>query len=390
MSATGPATGDRHEVYAAKRHVTIVGALVNVLLAAGKIAAGVVGQSQALIVDGVHSLSDLVSDALVVWAARMASLDPDHNHPYGHGRFETAATVGVGALLLLVAGGFAYDAIVRLLRPELLGDPGLLALSVAVLSVVFKEGLYHYTHRVADDCCSDLLHANAWHHRSDALSSVVVIGGVLGAMAGLPWLDAVAALVVALMIGAVGMRLAWRSAQELVDTGLDPEEVRSIGELIDEVDGVQRHDDLRTRQMGNETLVDVRVRVPPDISISEGHRIGDAVLERVRGQLDHVADVFVHVDHEGPEAQQRSAELPLRPEAEASLRDAWADLLPGIAEAELVLHYSGGQLHVDVILARSAVAHAGAMPTVEALHHATGHLRFLGRIRLLQDLSEDG
>lgn len=385
MSRPVQPDGGARGTYAAKRRVTVVGAVANVLLSAGKILAGLLGQSQALIVDGVHSLSDLVSDALVVWAARMASLDPDHNHPYGHGRFETAATVAVGALLLLVAGAFAYDAVVRLLRPELLGRPGWLALAAAVTSVAFKEALYHYTARVAYACRSELLRANAWHHRSDALSSVVVIGGVLGAMAGLPWLDAVAALVVALMIGAVGWRLGWQSARELVDTGLDPQEVESIGRLIDEVEGVQRHDDLRTRQMGNETLVDVRVQVSPDITISEGHRIGDAVLERVRGQLDHVADVFVHVDHEDPDAQQRSADLPLRADAEAALRQAWQGLLPDTERLEMVLHYRDGALHVDVILPPSTAPDA-PLPGSRTLRRAASHLPFLGEVRLLRYL----
>ncbi|MFO7857489.1 MAG: cation diffusion facilitator family transporter, partial [Ectothiorhodospiraceae bacterium] len=323
MALSSRVDNESASTYSAKRRVTVVGAAVNILLSIGKISAGLVAHSQALVVDGVHSLSDLVSDGLVIWAARIAAMDPDANHPYGHGRFETAATVAVGVLLLAVAAGFALDAVGRLWRPGSLPVPGWLALVAAVASLLLKEALYHYTVRVAGACASELLRANAWHHRSDALSSVVVLGGVLGAMAGAPWLDAAAALVVAGMIGVVGWRIAWQAARELVDTGLAPEEVASIGALIDEVEGVHFHEDLRTRQMGNETLVDVRVRVPRDITISEGHRIGDAVVARVSRNLDHVADVFVHVDHEPDSAQQRSAELPLRPEAEAALRDAW-------------------------------------------------------------------
>lgn len=382
MSAEQVLNGDD---YQAKRRVTLVGSLVNVLLAIGKIIAGVVGNSQALIVDGVHSLSDLVSDALVLWAARVGSYGADLDHPYGHARIETAATVGVGALLLLVAGGFAYDAAVRMMSPEDLLTPGWIALGAAIFSVLAKEALYHYTTHVANAVRSDLIHANAWHHRSDALSSVVVIVGVAGAMAGLPWLDALAALVVALMIGAVGWRLAWHSARELVDTGLDPDELAYIGRLIDSVDGVECHEDLRTRRMGSDTLVDVHVRVAQDISVSEGHRISDAVLLRLCREVDHVAEVLVHVDHEGVAEARRSIRLPLRRRAEAQLREAWGRLLDDYPHNRLILHYRDGRLDVDLILTGLPDDHPfQALAALQTrLRERAAGIDYIGRIRLL-------
>ncbi|RLK48708.1 cation diffusion facilitator family transporter [Alkalispirillum mobile] len=385
MSAESLLNGDD---YQAKRRVTLVGSLVNVLLAIGKIIAGVIGHSQALIVDGVHSLSDLVSDALVLWAARVGSYGADLDHPYGHARIETAATVGVGALLLLVAGGFTYDAAIRMMNPEDLLTPGWIALAAAVFSVLAKEGLYHYTKRVARVVRSDLIHANAWHHRSDALSSVVVIIGVAGAMAGVPWLDALAALVVALMIGAVGWRLAWHSARELVDTGLDPDELAYIGRIIDSVDGVEGHDDLRTRRMGSDTLVDVHIRVAQDISVSEGHRISDAVLYRLCREVDHVAEVLVHVDHEGLPEARRSAKLPLRRRAEAELRSAWGQLLDDYPHNRAILHYRDGHLDVDLIITGLDDApQAGRLPALQQqLQERAEHIPYVGRIRLLAHL----
>lgn len=284
------------DAYREKRRITIVAAAVNAVLAVVKIVGGVVGQSQALVVDGVHSLSDLASDGLILGAARIGARGPDSNHPFGHARFETAATLALAAILLLVAGGFAYDAVLRLLLADQHGDPGWLALAVAVLSVVANEGVYQGTARVAVRAESEMLRANAWHHRSDALSSLVVIFGVLGAMAGLPWLDGVAALVVALMIGAIGWRLGWEAGRELVDTGLDADGLAGIRASALRVNGVLGISDLRTRRMGPRTLVTIRVRIDPAITAGEAHAICVAVRHSLRAEIDSIGEVFVGID----------------------------------------------------------------------------------------------
>ena len=282
---------DNH--WPAKRRVTLVGAVVNLLLSVGKIVGGIVGQSQALIADGVHSLSDLLSDALVLFASRWGSLEADHNHPYGHERIETLATLGVGLLLLALGAGFLIDSVGRLLNPERLWTPGWLAFGLAVLSVLTKEGLYHYTVRVARQTGSSLLRANAWHHRSDAFSSVVVIIGIGGALAGLLWLDAVAAAIVGIMLGWVGWRLLGEAATELVDTGLSQRELDALAETIDAVDGVRGHGRLRSRRMGGRIFVDVRVLVDGQLTVREGHKIAEQVRLRVIDQLPGNADVVV-------------------------------------------------------------------------------------------------
>lgn len=277
----------------AKRRVTLIGAVVNLLLSAGKIIGGLLGQSQALIADGVHSLSDLLSDALVLFASRWGSLEADHNHPYGHERIETMATLGVGLLLLALGAGFLVDSVSRLLNPERLLEPGWLAFGIAAVSVLGKEALYHYTVRVARQTASSLLRANAWHHRSDALSSVVVVVGISGALAGMLWLDAVAAAIVGIMLGWVGWRLIGEAATELVDTGLSGRELNALAATIDAVDGVCGHGRLRSRRMGGRVFVDVRIKVDARLSVLDGHRIAEQVRQRVVDQLPGHADVVV-------------------------------------------------------------------------------------------------
>ncbi|MES9846020.1 MAG: cation diffusion facilitator family transporter, partial [Candidatus Sedimenticola sp. 6PFRAG5] len=197
----------------ATQRVTVIGAVFNLLLAVGKTVFGFIAQSHALIADGVHSLSDLLSDALVYFAAAHAHQGPDSDHPYGHGRFETAATMGLGIILLLIAAGITWDAAHRLFEPDALLQPSTLAIYVALLSVVVKELLYHYTMRVAKRINSEMLRANAWHHRSDSVSSVVVVIGVGGTLAGLPYLDAIAAIGVGLMIAHIGWEIGWPAFQ---------------------------------------------------------------------------------------------------------------------------------------------------------------------------------
>ena len=298
--------------YQDARRVTLVGAVVNILLSVFKVLAGWLGSSHALIADGIHSLSDLATDVVVLVAAKHGAKDADDEHPYGHGRIETLATVALGIVLILVAFGIGYDAIRRLFAPEQLLLPGMLALSAAVISVLVKEGLYHYTAIVARKLRSNLLRANAWHHRSDAVSSIVVVVGVIGSMAGLGYLDAVASVVVAVMVAKIGWDLSWQSAHELIDRGLEQDDVEVIRNKIMAVDGVRAMHDLRTRRMGGNAFVDVDVLVDPSITVSEGHRIGEEVLKRLNQDIDEVTDVTVHIDPEDDETDTPSGDAPMR------------------------------------------------------------------------------
>ena len=373
----------------AQRHraitrVTLVGALVNLLLSIAKIFGGIVAHSQALIADGIHSLSDLFSDALVVLASRHANRAADADHPYGHGRIETAVTVALGAVLILVAIGIAWDAVGRLFKPEALQTPQALALWVALASVLSKEALYHYTLRVGRKVRSNLVRANAWHHRTDAISSLVVIVGVGGAMAGLPYLDAVAAVIVAVMIAKVGWDLGWRSVRELVDSALEPEEVDAIRRAILRVDGVLALHELRTRRMGSEALVDVHVLVEPYLSVSEGHYVSEAVHWQVVREIDHVSEVMVHIDPEDDMERSPSRHLPSRQRIVASLRGCWSDLPQSEAIERITLHYLDGAIDVEVTLAAQPMeAEASWAALEEELRRKAHDVTAVRRIDLL-------
>ncbi|MGD8710269.1 MAG: cation diffusion facilitator family transporter [Ectothiorhodospiraceae bacterium] len=365
-----------------KTRITLIGAAANLLLAALKVVIGFIGQSQALIVDGIHSLSDLVSDGLVLFAAHAGSKDADDNHPYGHGRFETAATVAIGVVLLMVAGGFAYDAVLRLLRPENLWVPHWIVLPAAVASVLAKEVLYRYTARVGRRCRSQLIEANAWHHRSDALSSLVVIGGFAGTLAGFPWFDAVAAIIVAGMVGTMGWQFAWQSVQELVDTGLDPNTVEELADVVNSVEGVRSHHNLRTRFMAGEVLIDVHILVDPLVSVSEGHRIGEAVHDRLSEHLDRAGEVLVHVDAERLETPE-DRRPPLRTRILSDLEDAWKDIPEAALARRITLHYRNDKVDAELLLTADTLAPDQLGPLGTRLEKAAGGLNYLRDVRVL-------
>jgi len=342
-------TVSRSEVrFSETRKVAIVGAVVNLVLAILKTVIGFAAQSQALIADGVHSLSDLLSDGLVYVAAKQAAQGPDSDHPYGHGRYETAGTLGLSILLFLAAGGIVWDAAMRLLSSEGAQTPGVIAIYAALFSVLANEGLYQYTARVGRKIESNLLIANAWHHRTDAVSSIVVVIGVGGALAGFPYLDAVAAIAVGLMIAHVGWELGWPALQELVDEGLEESDLDDIKQIINEISGVQGLHMLRTRKMGGRVSTDVHILVDPLISVSEGHMISQTVIDRLIEHVDPIVDVTVHIDPEDDEKGTPSKGLPLRIEAEALLEQAISSLHGYPKHKRIVLHYLAGCIDVDI------------------------------------------
>jgi len=340
------------------RNVTLVGSVVDLLLGVAKILVGYIAQSQALIADGIHSLSDLVTDFMVLFAAKHASRGADAEHPYGHGRIETVMTVALGAALIIVAIGIAWDAVRRMFEPELLFHPGWLALVVAAISIVAKEAIYHYTMNASKRLRSKLLRANAWHSRSDAISSVIVFIGVLGAMAGLDYLDAVAAVGVAMMIVKIGWELAWHSISELIDTALDEERVQSIRKTIEAVPGVVDLHMLRTRRMGADALVDVHIQVESYLSVSEGHQISETVRQQLIDEIEEVTDVMVHIDPEDDEMTTAACDLPDRDEVTGILKQVWADEPLARDIQEITLHYLDGHIEVEACLPLKTVENA--------------------------------
>ena len=369
------------ERYAIIRRVTLVGAGVDLILAVGKIGGGFAAHSQSLVADGVHSLSDLVTDLLVLLAAKLARAKPDAEHPYGHERIETAATVALGVVLIVIGAGIAIDAFRRLFHPEELPIPAWWAMAVAAVSVGFKEGVYHYSMRAAKRFRSKLLEANAWHARSDAASSIVVIIGVGGTLLGLGYLDAIAAVIVAWMIGAMGFRLARQSVEELIDTGLDPEQVESIRTALMRIDGVRDLHMLRTRQMGPKSLVDVHILLDdPKLSVSEGHQISEIARAELIREFRDIEDVTVHIDPEDDEEIAHGRDLGLRGEIESRLRADWADVPEVESIRRITLHYLNGRIQVEVELPLDLALERGAPESIRR--------RFEQAVRKDSDVSE--
>lgn len=335
---------------AATQRVTLVGMTVNIVLVIAQIIGGIITASQALIADAIHTLSDLVSDVVVLFAAHHAGKDADANHPYGHGRIETLATVIIGLLLGGVAVAIFTQAWERLFGSAPLVTPNVWAMGFAALAIIGKEGLYHYTMHVAKRIHSPLLKANAWHHRSDAFSSVVVLLAVGGAQLGLPWLDAVAAMLVAVMIFYMAIQLILESTSELVDTGLEQSEVETIRQFICAIDGVENVHLLRTRRMGGRVLADVHLQVDGQISVSEGHHIGETVMYRLRKQFPSISDVVVHIDPEDDETAHPCANLPSRLELLDALRAQPATAPLWAHVEDIMLHYINGRIALDLLL----------------------------------------
>lgn len=323
---------------------------IDLILSIGKTLAGILYHSQALIVDGVHSFSDLVSDLFVIWITRLSNEAPDEDHPYGHARFETVGTVVFGLFLTIVAIGFGYDGIRKILDDEVLQIPAMPALIVAIVAIAAKELLYRFTLKMGEKLNSKLLLANAWHHRSDVLSTIVVIVGISGAMNGYPKFDAYAALVVAIMIAWVGIKLIWESLTELVDTSPFAGDIDNLTATISQVKGVIGVHELRSRKMGPNTLLDAHIQVPSYVSVSEGHQIGDWVAEMLHRNYKDISEVIVHIDAEDDLSHPDKSLRPMRNEIQPLLESCWSEILQPSDILSMSLHYLKGKIKVDIIL----------------------------------------
>ncbi len=363
--------------------ITLWGVAVNLFLSVIKIAGGIIGQSQALLADGIHSLSDLASDGMVLLAVKHAGEDADEDHPYGHGRYETLATVALGILLISVAVGIAYDAILRLEHPDEIAIPATFTLLIAAISILSNEGLYHATRVVAKKIRSPLLDANAWHHRSDAVSSIVVLIGIAATYIGYPLLDAIAAIIVALMIAKIGFDLSRQSVQELVDTALEPEMVNQIKQTILEIDDVRELHLLRSRRMGHNALVDVHIQVSPKLSVSEGHHISESVEKALIEKFDEVNDVTVHIDPEDDETAASCKHLPLRSELLLTLNNECSKhgVLKNIDD--ITLHYLNGHINVEAFMPLKYLQTLeDAEPLKQDFRNACKQIAYIGECQL--------
>ena len=284
--------------------VTLWGSCVNLVLAGTKLAVGIVVGSAALVADAMHSISDLFTDLVVILGVRLSDRPADESHSYGHGKYETVAASIIGFVLVGTGVYLASRAGLSLYRQEE-SFPGYAVIVVAALSIVAKEAIYQVTQRVARKVRSTMLSVNAWHHRSDALSSVaVLVGGIAGSV-GWGHADQVAAVAVGVMIGAVGLNALWKVFVELCEGSISFGEQKAIVEAIQSVSGVSSWHRLRTRLVGRQVFMDVHVRVDPHLSVAEGHLICSIVERNITQSVDRPINIVVHCE---PDASPAKAE----------------------------------------------------------------------------------
>ena len=275
--------------------ITWLGLFANLILAIAKGFIGTIAHSSALIADAGHSVSDLLSDSITLWAVHMAGVPKDKNHPYGHGKFETVGTFIVAIFLLLTGVGVAWHVLNKIDTPEV---PGTAALWMAGIAICFKEALFHVTRMVGRRSGSRVLLANAWHHRSDAISSVAALVGIGGAQWGIPLMDPIAGVLVAGLIIKTGIDIGYESIRELTDESVEEEVISELGHILAEIDGVDHFHEMRARRMGPQLLVDLHIEVDSMMSISAAHQVAERVRLRILDELPAVNEVLVHVDAE--------------------------------------------------------------------------------------------
>jgi cation diffusion facilitator family transporter len=355
------------ERFAEGQRITWVSVAVNIVLTAMQLVVGLIAHSQSLIADAMHTLSDIVADAFVLFANRKGAEAADEDHPYGHGRFETAASLVLGLLLAGTGAGILIAAAGRLQDIGSAPPVGVAAMWAAIFTLAAKEGLFRYMLAKAERLRSPMLVANAWHARADALSSLVVAAGIAGALLGFNFADAVAAIIVGAMIVHAGFKFAWAAIRELIDTGLSAEEVDAIRHTIASTSGVLSMHELRTRRMAHQVLVDAHVQVNPRISVSEGHRVAESARQRVLENHPEVLDVLVHVDAENDLLGNAAIQLPERAVLLAHLRELLGANPPEFEQT--TLHYLGNRVEADVFLPpgyADAAGMAGIRQRVEA------------------------
>lgn len=346
-SAAADQSAEKHRV---AQKSTLVSISLNTVLMALQIAVGTFAHSQALVADGIHSLADLISDFVVLFANRHSGAKPDADHNYGHSRYETVASLFLGGLLIAVGAGMLWRAGTRLADMQSIPAVHTSALAVAVLVLVSKEGLFRYMLREAQRVRSAMLIANAWHARSDAASSLVVAIGIVGSLAGVRLLDPIAAAIVGFMIARMGWTFGWDALQDLSDRALDEAATADMRELLLATPGVRDVHELRTRKMGDFALVDAHILVDPLISVSEGHYIAESARLRVLTD-NRVLDALIHVDPENDALAHPPVDLPTRQRVVAEVDEALA--ASGSKATAIDIHYLSTGLHVQIVLPAS-------------------------------------
>jgi cation diffusion facilitator family transporter len=318
---------------------------VDALLSIFKLGVGFFARSPALIADGLHSLSDLGTDILALILGNLAKHGPDEDHPYGHARYETMGTAVLGTVLMIVGLGIGLENVQAMFSGESV-TPHWLALIAVAVSIISKEALFHFTMRYARLTRSNLLEANAWHSRSDSLSSVVVFVGIICSFAGFPIVEYIAALAVAALIGKMGFTLAWDAAQDLIDRGVSTEQQEAYIATLRDVEDIIDVHLLRSRVMGTDVLIDAHIQVAPTLTVSEAHQINDFATALLKSKHTEITDITLHIDFEADHRKKKTKLDPMRGEIIKLLSDA------GVSHFERIyIHYQNNKVNVELVFA---------------------------------------
>lgn len=277
--------------------VSVISIAVNLGLSLAKLVAGIIGHSQAMVSDAIHSASDVLSTFVVIIGIKVSGKEADEDHPYGHERMECVAAICLAVALFLTGLGIGYSGIKILLVgdiPEVI--PGRIALGAAIISIVVKEWMYHYTKTVAKRVKSDALMADAWHHRSDSMSSLGSLCGIIGARMGYPLMDPIASIVICIFIIKAAIDIFRDAIDKMVDHSCDEETQKKIENSILSVKGVKCIDDIQTRQFGARSYVDVEIGAEASLSFIEAHNIAEQVHSRIEKDFPDVKHCMVHVN----------------------------------------------------------------------------------------------
>jgi cation diffusion facilitator family transporter len=285
------------------KSITYLGMAVNIALSVIKVVIGLLATSLALVADGIHSLSDVATDVAVLLGLHLGSRKPDQSHPYGHGRAETFSAGLVAIILIVVGGAMIYYATLAIARDETT-TPHLSVLLAAVISIAAKEWLYRVTQKAAIASHSPALYANAWHHRSDALSSIAVLIGFISLEFNFGHGDQVAAIAVGLMIIWVGVKVVGDALRELTEAAVDPDTIEHIKKIINSDSAIRQWHNLRTRTVGREVFLDLHILVDPDLKITAAHEITERLEKTLDEQITRPINITVHVEPDTPELRK--------------------------------------------------------------------------------------
>ncbi|MGV7221024.1 MAG: cation diffusion facilitator family transporter [Nitrospinales bacterium] len=367
--------------------VTVVGALVNIFLAITKFIAGFIGNSSAMMADAFHSLSDLLTDLIVIFTHKIGQMPKDADHPYGHGRAENIGATIIGIAILLVSVGILIDVWV-VIESGVKLVPTWLAAGGAIVSILANEILFRYTQAVGEKIQSPAIVANAWHHRTDAISSIAALIGISAAMFGFPIMDPIAGAIVALLIAKAGYEILSQGVMDLMDTSLSEEDVNKIIKQVKQIPGVLQCHDLRTRRIGGKVLMDGHILVDKELSVSEGHNIAETVRRELIKSWENIEDILIHVDTE--DDSDLVSIYPTSSEELKKLSDPIISSTPGVLErTNLRAHFIKGRAVLDVFVRlENSLKQEEVNQTIEKLKARLLNLEHVDSVRVYLDVNE--